>query len=182
MLFRALASDYDGTLARDGNTDDLTLKALRDFKASGKRLILVTGRELADLRTVFDCSGYFDAVVAENGTVLYLPAAEEERARAPTLPERFIAALRAKRVLPLSVGRSVIATWTPNEGVMIDTIRELKLDWQLTFNKGAVMCLPPGVTKASGLAAALVELKLSAHNVVGVGDAENDQAFLSMCG
>ena len=182
MLFRALASDYDGTLARDGNTDDLTRQALRDFKAAGKRLILVTGRELADLRAVFDCSGYFDAVVAENGAVLYLPAAEEERALAPAPPERFVAALRAKRVLPLSVGRSVIATWSPNEGVMIDTIRELNLDWQLTFNKGAVMCLPPGVTKASGLAAALAELKLSVHNVVGVGDAENDQAFLSMCG
>jgi hypothetical protein len=83
---------------------------------------------------------------------------------------------------PLSVGRSVVATWTPNEGIALGAIRELGLDWQLTFNKGAVMCLPPGINKASGLKAALEELKLSPHNVVGIGDAENDQAFLSACG
>src|SRR5262249_50775059 len=38
-----------------------------------------------------------------------------------------------------------------------------------------------GVNKASGLAAGLKELGLSPHNVVGVGDAENDHAFLGLC-
>jgi hypothetical protein len=182
MLFRALACDYDGTLARDGRVDEPTLEALRRFKATGKRLILITGRELADLRAVFGCTDEFDAVVAEDGALLYLPAAKEERPLAPPPPERFVASLRAKGVKPLSVGRSVVATWTPNETVVLETIRELGLDWQLTFNKGAVMCLPPGINKASGLKAALGELKLSAHNVVGIGDAENDQAFLAACG
>jgi len=182
MLFRALACDYDGTLARDGRVDEPTLEALRRFKATGKRLILITGRELADLRAVFGCTDEFDAVVAEDGALLYLPAAKEERPLAPPPPERFVASLRAKGVKPLSVGRSVVATWTPNETVVLETIRELGLDWQLTFNKGAVMCLPPGINKASGLKACLGELKLSAHNVVGIGDAENDQAFLAACG
>jgi HAD superfamily hydrolase (TIGR01484 family) len=182
MLFCALACDYDGTLAGNGTVDDATLEALREFKASGKRLILITGRELPELRAIFDFSEYFDVVVAENGAVLHLPATQEERSLAAAPPERFVAALRAKGVKPLSVGRSVVATWTPNETTVLDTIRELELDWQLTFNKGAVMCLPPGVNKASGLAAALEALKLSAHNVVGIGDAENDLAFLSACG
>jgi HAD superfamily hydrolase (TIGR01484 family) len=182
MLFCALASDYDGTLARDGRVDESTLEALRRFKATGKRLILITGRELADLRAVFDCMDDFDAVVVENGAVMYLPATQEERPLAPPPPERFIASLRAKGVKPLSVGRSIVATWTPNESVVLETIRELGLDWQLTFNKGAVMCLPPGINKASGLQAAIEQLKLSAHNVVGIGDAENDQAFLAVCG
>ena len=44
------------------------------------------------------------------------------------------------------------------------------------------MVLPPGVNKATGLLAALDEMELSAHNVVGVGDAENDHAFLRACG
>jgi HAD superfamily hydrolase (TIGR01484 family) len=182
MLFCALACDYDGTLARDGRVEEPTLEALRRFKATGKRLILITGRELGDLRAVFGCTDDFDAVVVENGALLYLPATKEERALAPPPPERFVASLRAKGVKPLSVGRSIVATWTPNETVVLETIRELGLDWQLTFNKGAVMCLPPGVNKASGLAAAIAELKLSAHNVVGIGDAENDQAFLAACG
>jgi hydroxymethylpyrimidine pyrophosphatase-like HAD family hydrolase len=182
MLYRALASDYDGTLATDGEVDPTTIEALQRFKATGKRLILITGRELEDLRAAFPDIGLFDVVVAENGALLYFPATQESRSLAASPPEELIAALRAKRIDPLSVGRSVIATWTPNEGAVLDAIRELGLDWQLTFNKGAVMCLPPGINKGSGLAAALDELKLSRHNVVGVGDAENDQAFLSTCG
>jgi HAD superfamily hydrolase (TIGR01484 family) len=182
MLYCALASDYDGTLASDGRVAAATVKAVERFKATGRRLLLVTGRELGDLRAVFEQIELFDVVVAENGALLYFPATQEERALAPSPPERFVAALRAKDVKPLSVGRSIVATWTPNETVVLAIIRELGLDWQLTFNKGAVMCLPPGVNKASGLAAALSDLKLSPHNVVGVGDAENDIAFLSACG
>ena len=61
---------------------------------------------------------------------------------------------------------------------MLEAIRDLGLELQIIFNKGAVMVLPAGVNKASGLAVALARLGLSPHNVVGVGDAENDHAFL----
>jgi hypothetical protein len=44
------------------------------------------------------------------------------------------------------------------------------------------MLLPPGIDKASGLAAALRELDLRPDGVVGVGDAENDHALLGLCG
>ena len=86
------------------------------------------------------------------------------------------------RVEPLTVGRSIVATWEPNETTVLEAIRELGLDLQIIFNKGAVMVLPSGMNKAAGLAAALRELELSPHNVVGVGDAENDHAFLRACG
>jgi energy-coupling factor transporter ATP-binding protein EcfA2 len=52
---------------------------------------------------------------------------------------------------------------------------------QVIFNKGAVMVLPAGVNKATGLACALERLGLSAHNAVGIGDAENDHALLRSC-
>jgi hypothetical protein len=124
----------------------------------------------------------FDAVVAENGALLFLPQSAEERPIAPEPPADFVAALRARGVDPLSVGRSIVATWEPNETKVLEAIHELGLEWQIIFNKGAVMVLPPGVNKASGLAAALEELQLSPINVVGIGDAENDHAFLSLCG
>src|SRR5581483_1052518 len=57
----------------------------------------------------------------------------------------------------------------------------LGLDLWVAFNKGAVMVLPSGVSKATGLAAALKELKLSPRNVAGIGGAENDHAFLKLC-
>ena len=60
-------------------------------------------------------------------------------------------------------------------------IRDLGLELQMIFNRGAVMVLPAGVNKATGPTAALDSLGLTAHEVVGVGDAENDHAFLSLC-
>ena len=60
-------------------------------------------------------------------------------------------------------------------------LRDLGLDRQIIFNKDAVMVLPSGVNKASGLSAALEEMKISHHNVVAVGDAENDLPMLTQC-
>ena len=87
--------------------------------------------------------------------------------------------LRERGVEPLSVGRSIVATWEPMETVVLEVIHEQGLELQITFNKGAVMVLPPGVNKASGLEAALQALGLSRHNVVGAGDAENDHSSAS---
>ena len=182
MEYAALATDYDGTLAHDGKVDAATLAALTRLKASGKRLIMVTGRELLSLQSRFDCMALFDVIVAENGAVLFCPHTLEERLIAPAPPEAFVMALRARGVNPLSVGRGIVATWTPHEHIVLETLRDLGLDWQIIFNKGAVMCLAPGINKASGLAEALEELKLTPLEVVGVGDAENDLAFLSLCG
>jgi len=181
-MFAALATDYDGTLATDGRVEASTMAALGRLHASGKRLIMVTGRELPDLQRAFDRLDLFDAAVVENGAVVFLPRQGETRLVGPPPPAAFVQALREKGVEPLSVGRVIIATLEPHHTAVLETIRELGLEWQVIFNKGAVMCLPPGVNKATGLAAALADLKLSAGEVVGVGDAENDHAFLSVCG
>ena len=182
MYFFAIATDYDGTLAHDGVVDPETLAALRRLKNSGRRLVLVTGRELPDLERAFPELGCCDLIVAENGALLYEPGTGRETALAPAPPEAFVARLRERGVEPLSVGRSIVASWEPMEEIVLETVRELGLELQIVFNKGAVMVLPSGVNKASGLGAALAECGLSAHNVVGIGDAENDHAFLRMCG
>ena len=80
------------------------------------------------------------------------------------------------------MGRCIVATWEPHEAVALECIKALNLELQITFNKGAVMILPSGVNKASGLAAALAELNIASDDVIGVGDAENDHAFLRACG
>jgi HAD superfamily hydrolase (TIGR01484 family) len=182
VYFLALATDYDGTIADEGVVDAPTSAALQALKKSGRRLIMVTGRELDDLQRVYHDMELFDLIVAENGALLYNPASREEKVIAPAPSEKLIARLEAKNVTPLSVGRSIVATWEPNQTAVLEAIHELGLELQIIFNKGAVMILPAGVNKASGLAHALAELQLSAHNVVGVGDAENDHAFLRACG
>src|SRR3954468_23561658 len=182
MHYVALATDYDGTVAHDGAVDEPTLLALERLRAANRQLILVTGRELPDLQRVMPRLDLFDLVIAENGALLYRPQTREERPLAEPPPPRFIERLRELGVAPLSAGRVIVASWEPNEGRVLQAIRELGLEQQIIFNKGAVMVLPPGINKESGLRAALQELELSPHNCVAVGDAENDYAMLEMSG
>jgi HAD superfamily hydrolase (TIGR01484 family) len=182
MRYLALACDYDGTLATDGQVGHSTVKALERVRASGRKLLLVTGRELPDLATVFPALSLFHRVVAENGGVLYSPASRVEQLLGAAPPEKFIEILRHRKVQPLSVGRVIVAAREPNQSVVLDAIHELGLELQIIFNKGAVMVLPAGVNKATGLASALRQLHLSPSGVVGVGDAENDHSLLAQCG
>jgi hydroxymethylpyrimidine pyrophosphatase-like HAD family hydrolase len=182
MHYLALATDYDGTLAENGRVSPDALAALQRLRRSGRKLVLVTGRELDDLIAVFPAIDVFDRVVAENGALLYGSKPPFERTLAVPPPPELAAALRARGVSPLACGRVIVATWQPHEQTALTVIREQGLELELIFNKGAVMILPSGVNKASGLAAALSELDIPADRVVGVGDAENDHSLLGACG
>ena len=183
MHFLAVAADYDGTLAHHGRVDDATVAALQRVRDSGRRLLLVTGRQMASLLRTFHRVDLFDLVVAENGGLLYEPPSGRERAIAEPPPESLVSALREAGVAPLSVGRVVVSTVEPHEVVALEAIRRLGLGHKVVFNKGAVMLLPAGVDKAAGLAEGLRELGLvEPDRVVAIGDAENDHALLQKCG
>src|SRR5437868_220606 len=123
MRFHALATDYDGTLAHNGSVDGATIAALERLRASGRRIIMVTGREVADLSSVFQRLDLFDVIVAENGALLYFPKERREILLAEPPPEQFVAALRDRRISPLSVGRVVVASWEPQSAKILETIQ-----------------------------------------------------------
>ena len=181
MRYLALATDYDGTLASDGRVNGVTIHALERLRATGRKLILVSGRMLADLQRVFPRTDLFEMVIVENGAVLYRPADGWKSLASSKIPRSFVDQLRLRGVSPLDEGEVIAATWEPNEIKVLSTIRDLGLELEVIFNKGAVMVLPAGVNKGTGLRAALKEMQVSPHNVVGVGDAENDHAFLQLC-
>jgi hydroxymethylpyrimidine pyrophosphatase-like HAD family hydrolase len=181
MHYLALATDYDGTIADDGVVDELTLAALERLRGCGRRLILVTGRDLTDLRRAMPRLDLFDLVVAENGALLYDPINHEERALGDAPPPAFVERLRELEVAPLWMGRVIVATWERNAGKVLSAIDDLGLKLHVTFNKTAIMVLPAGVTKASGLRGALAQLGVSPLNCIGVGDAD-DLVFLDVCG
>jgi hydroxymethylpyrimidine pyrophosphatase-like HAD family hydrolase len=181
MQYHALAVDYDGTLATDGVVHADTINALDRLRHSGRRVILVTGRIIEQLTHVFPQLALCDLVVADNGALLYEPQTGEKQKLAEPPPREFIEELARRGVPQLEIGDVIVATWEPHEKTVLEVIHDLGLELQIIFNKGAVMILPSGVNKASGLRAALNRLGLSHLNTVGVGDAENDEAFLKLC-
>lgn len=181
MQYRAIATDFDGTLARDGHVDAETLEACDRLRASGRKLILVTGRELPDLEKTFPQLAMCDLIVAENGAMLYDPATKASETFGTPPPPEFAAEVQRRGIGPCSFGRVIFATWTPHEVEVLSIVQQFGLEFQIIFNKGAVMLLPSGINKATGLAHALARLNLQPQQVVGVGDAENDHAFLESC-
>ncbi|HKU69182.1 MAG TPA: HAD-IIB family hydrolase [Candidatus Baltobacteraceae bacterium] len=181
MRYLVLATDFDGTLAHDGQVAYETIEAIKQIRKSGRKVILVTGRLVESLRDVFPDLDLFDAIVAENGAVLYDAASHETLPLADPPSDRFIELLRQRGVHPLEIGEAIVSTWEPYEATVVEAIRDLGLERQVIFNKGAVMTLPSGVNKATGLLAALDRFDISERNTVGVGDAENDHAFLRLC-
>jgi hydroxymethylpyrimidine pyrophosphatase-like HAD family hydrolase len=177
MRYTAIALDFDGTIAHDGVVPPHVVDGLTRLRATGRKLLLVTGRELEELLSVFPEVKVFDRVVAENGALLYRPESGEREGLGEPAPAELVRRLRGEGV-PISVGHSIVATVVPYETLVLEAIRDLGLERQVIFNKGAVMVLPAGVTKASGLAVALSELALSPRNLVAAGDAENDHALL----
>ena len=163
MRYLALATDYDGTLATDGQLSEEAIAALKRLRASGRRVILVTGRRLVELLEILPQIDVFDCVVAENGAVLYIPQTREETVLCRPLPIAFIERLRSLGVEPIEVGRVVVATWIPHQNAVLRAIQESGFELLIVFNKNAVMVLPTGVNKATGLSVALRRLGLSFH-------------------
>jgi hydroxymethylpyrimidine pyrophosphatase-like HAD family hydrolase len=182
MRYLALAVDYDGTLADHGHVSAETVRALKRFRESSRRLILVTGREVEELSRLVPSLRFFDSVVAENGALLYAPETGAIRPLSSPPPIEFVERLRQRGVAPLSTGRGIVATKRPWLPVVEEVIRETKHDLQIILNRNALMILPRGIDKRSGLSAALDDLQLFPNQVIGAGDAENDAAFLSLCG
>ena len=176
--FRAVAIDYDGTLA-DGQVKPDTLAALAEARARQIRVIVVTGRIMSELQAIFpDAWQHVDAIVAENGAVLASPAGVRLLA-APVDPS-VSARLHARGVAHRS-GQVLVACAAADERPVSEVIRELGLDCRLVRNRGELMILPAGVTKGGGLTEALADMGLSRHNAIGVGDAENDYSLLDAC-
>ena len=173
--FRAVALDLDGTLAADGSMHANAMHAIEDGR-DRRKMILVTGRIGAEMDDSFPGLGErFDAVVTENGAVLRSRVGERLLC-GPVDP--VVDGALAGRGVMFRRGRVLVAVDARDAGVAIDVINELGLDYQVVHNRAAAMIVPAGITKGSGLLAALDELGLSAHNVVAVGDAENDFALL----
>ena len=181
MLFKALACDYDGTLASEDRISPTVREAVERARRAGLRLVLVTGRTFFELMRVCDCLELFDTVVAENGAVLYYPGSAMIRDQGPPVPGRLLAELD-RRGIYYQVGRVIVGTARADEGGLKDAVAAAGVTRDLIYNRTALMLLPAGVSKGSGVQQALRVLGLSPHDVLALGDAENDLPLFDACG
>ena len=174
--YRAVALDLDGTLTTGGWPAPAVLDAIAAVREKGVRVLLVTGRILSDLDVEFPgLANRFDLVVAENGCVLR--GANGSRLLADPVEPALLERLHDVGI-GVSRGQVLLATAADAGHIALDAIESLGLDVHLVRNRGALMLMPAGITKGTGLREGLAELGISPHNSLAVGDAENDYALL----
>lgn len=179
MKFGVLALDYDGTIARDGALDPDVKVAITEARAHGIVVVLVTGRILSDLKQVAGGVEFVDAVVAENGAVLALPNGQT-RLIGNLPPQVFLDELH-RRGIEFKTGQCIVEADAAAAPQILAVIRELELPLVLLFNRSRLMVLPQAISKGTGLREALNTLRLSVHNAIAIGDAENDHDLLAEC-
>jgi hydroxymethylpyrimidine pyrophosphatase-like HAD family hydrolase len=179
MKFSVLALDYDGTIAREGKLDCEVRASIKEARARGIVVVLVTGRILSDLRQVADGLDIFDAVVAENGAVIAFPGGRTRvlgRSPTPALLDEL-----CRQKVDFALGDCVLDADAAAASRILAAVQKLECPLVLAFNRNRVMLLPQGISKATGLREALDTLRLSLHNCIAIGDAENDYQLLDAC-
>ncbi|HWF12276.1 MAG TPA: HAD hydrolase family protein [Candidatus Acidoferrales bacterium] len=179
MKFNVLALDYDGTIARDGVLDPGVRSAIAEARKQGIIVVIVTGRILADLERAAGNLHFVDAIVAENGAVLWF-ANGHSRQLSYSTSTKFLHEL-SRRGLNYSAGQSIVELDAADAPQTLAIVRELELPLVFLFNRSRMMVLPQSVSKGAGLREALSTLRLSVHNAIGIGDAENDHDLLATC-
>ncbi|MGZ8852779.1 MAG: HAD hydrolase family protein [Thermoanaerobaculia bacterium] len=177
MRFQVLALDYDGTITADGMVDPHVREAIGKARSRGITVVIVTGRRITHLRSDAGDLNFVDGIVAENGALILIPRTGEATLLAPAPLEGFAAELN-RRGIPHVRGEVVIEFDAAVAADVLKVVRELQLPLVLAFNRGRLMALPQGVSKATGLWRLLATMRKSLHNTVAIGDAENDHELL----
>lgn len=176
MHLTVLAFDLDGTLTQTDRVADSTWRLLRQARSRGFTMILVTGRVMETFAAEGPFAELCEAIVAEDGAVVYFPRNDNV-----TLPFGRLAPALVHRLerldIPLERGMALLATHVPHDKAILQLLQETGGGATVEYNRGAVMVLPPGATKGTGLQYALRELGYSTHNVIACGDAENDRSL-----
>jgi len=179
LYFHAIAVDFDGTLTTHGGPTREVLSAVTRVREGGTKVVLVTGRILAELREVFpEVDEHFDLIVAENGAVL----SAGHVARLLTPPVNFQLDEGLMRLgIPFRRGQVVLASHGTWDIAVTEEIRRLGLEYQIMRNRADLMILPPGISKGFGVFQGLGDLGISHHSTIAIGDAENDHSLLETC-
>ena len=174
---QALCTDYDRTLTDlDLHLVPRALEALRRARVAGKRIVVVSGRDLPFLvREVGDVA---DAIVAENGCFLLRPGEVAKRLG----PDVDLHGALSCLDIPLEHGRALVSADVEHAPLLRETLAKAGVEADLVPNRDRVMALPRGVDKATGVLAALASLGIDPARAAAAGDGENDVPLLRSVG
>jgi hypothetical protein len=174
MRFLLLACDYDETLARHGRVDDATMAALSRLTASGRKLMLVTGRSLRIFGGLSDVR-LFTRLVVRTGRSRMTPC-DDEAPRGET-SARIRHSARDAESLRSTSERSSLPRANRTRRPYSASSENPAWDTRSSSTKGRSWCCPQASTRER-VSVRRSTARLFASQRRRHGDAENDHAFL----
>jgi phosphoglycolate phosphatase (TIGR01487 family) len=151
--------------------------AMQEAARRGLTIIVVSGRMLDFLIRLSQRLKVFDALVAENGAVIYLSRSMTKTALGELESARIRNALKNLEG-QLEVGEVIVATKRWNEARVRGELEKAGVVAHIEYNRESLMVLPAGVDKGSGVLEAVRLMGLTGHGLACIGDAENDIPML----
>lgn len=175
---RIFAFDFDGTIAEEGQVPIEIIKIFRRAYSQTHALFLVTGRlfRQADIEGILP---FLTGIVWENGAVLEHLPSQQVTLPFGTLPEPLVKDLEQTGIEMLT-GMAIAATWAQHESLVKQVSDQHHYFPTLDWNKMALMILPTGANKGSGLKRLLEQCDLSSETLMAFGDGENDHSLLAI--
>lgn len=176
-----IAVDVDGTLFDGSGVADEAITALREARAEGHVLVIVTGRRWEGLEVVVPAViALANRVVCEEGGVIVDVGTGQPRLLAEPVEPDLIAALIAEGVPALDIGHVVVGAPTSSLAVVTAVRDRISLHRIIVTNKGSIALTQKGCNKGTGLRAAIAELEVQDLPILAIGDAENDLAMFAV--
>lgn len=182
--FDSLICDYDGTLSSDGSLSRRMVEALTRWRATGRTVVLDTGRTLPHL---YGQGGIhrrrdielFDRVVAENGAILWDPQTDRVTVLgAPPSPE-VTRRLHDAGITGIVLGWASIHIPLAAAPVATRVLAGVRTDVHTVTAPEHLIVLRRGVDKVSGMRAALADMNRPRSHSIAVGDGANDLTLLN---
>ena len=176
----AIVCDYDRTLTDESLVlSENAVTSLKSARKDGIKVFIASGRRLPFLVDVTAGRGFVDAIIAENGAVIYDPADGTKILLGEGLEELKSAFAGVDFV---EVEEVIVATTRPCLEDVKEIIRRNDLSVDIELNRDDVMIMPKGVDKGSGIVKAAEIYGINRENLACIGDAENDLKMFGVAG
>lgn len=182
---RAVVVDVDGTLTGERRRMSLeAVEALRRVSDSGVKVMLASGNVLPIAYAVSTYMGFDGPIIAENGGIVSYKQ-QVWVLGDPSAPVEAYEYLKTK----MPVERLFTDRWRETEiglkrETSLEEVRAILKDHPVEVQTTgyALHIMSRGMDKFRGVEKACELLEMSVHQVAAIGDSENDEMMLRMCG
>ena len=184
-MMKAIALDVDGTITNKNRRACVSaIKAIHQAEDSGIPVIIVTGNMLCSSKMISTLLGTTGGLVAENGGIIETPKGRKVLGDFSKCENAYNYLKSKHDVEKVDLSSHRISEIALTRKIPVEVIKETLKDFEVKIydSKFAIHLTDPAVSKGSSLKMVAEDLGINVHDIIAIGDSENDMEFLEVAG